>query len=181
MMIKMYSGVLIFLFWVVGAGCNQQPSAVQLFKDHMNRKIDLSGYDFVYGNGRSYSYAEFRINYPFVTVNYIDEDCIACKVKLREWCDNAHKVPTNENLAHLFVFRGRNHQTFIKYSQGEIEFPFYIMPREEFTFVNNNKKINRQIIDAGFLLNKKDRIQIIGDPFISDKLTNLYYSVVKER
>lgn len=179
---KIYSNCLILLFLTVFAtGCKQNSPGIQLIKDHLNKKINLSGYDFVYSGGRVYSYAEFRKLYPFVTVNYVDEDCAVCKVKIREWCDNFEKVPVNENLAHLFVFRGKHHETFIRYSQGDTAFPYFIMPSEEFTYVQNNSKIDRQIIDAGFLLDKNDRIQLIGDPFISEKMTDLYYQVVRKK
>jgi hypothetical protein len=162
------------ILFMVATGCRQEPSVVKLFKDHLGKKVDISGYDVVYGNGRVYTYAEFRAIYPFVTVNYIDEDCGLCKVKVREWCDNVRKVPVHDNLAHLFIFRGKDYETFIRYSQGETEFPYFIMPSEKFTYVDNNRKIDRQIIDAGFLLDKDDKIQIIGDPFLSQKMINLY-------
>jgi len=180
MTVKTYGRFLVVFFLAAFTiACNRYPLTVKLFKDHLGKKVDLSGYDFVYNSKQVYSYAEFRAKYPFVTVNYIDEDCAICKIKVREWCDNAEKIPLHENLAHLFVFRGKNFETFLRYSQGKTEFPFFVMSSEEFTYANNNGSIDRQIIDAGFLIDRDNRIKIIGDPFVSEKMKDLYNRVVR--
>ncbi len=172
---------LFLLLFILSTGCiRRQSPVVKLFAQHIGKTVSLEGYDSVYQKNIAYSFREFRERYPFITVNYVDEDCGVCKVKVREWCDNLDKIPQDENLAHLFVFRGKNHESFLRYSQGDNEFPFFIMPSEEFSYALNNSEIDRQIIDAGFLLDGNNRIRVIGDPFVSKKMSDMYYGVIED-
>ena len=169
-----------FILLLTMGSCVRQSPVVKLFKEHIGKTVSLEGYDSVYHGDTAYSYLEFRERYPFITVNYIDENCDICRVKVREWCDNFDKIPLGDNLAHLFVFRGSDYKTFLRYSQGDIEFPFHIMVSKEFSYAMNNRNIDRQVIDGGFLLDRNNKIKIIGDPFLSEKMTDMYYKIISE-
>lgn len=172
--------IKLFLLFVFVVSCKDVPPVVKLFKAHLNKKVELSGFDRVYSQGRTYMYDQFREQYPFLIVNYIDEECSTCKVKLREWYKKCNQLPQYNNLAYVFVFRGKDYENFVKYTVGEkADYPFFILSSEEFTYVANNPKIDRQIIDGGFLLDSKDCIKAIGSPLMSANMIKLIDKIVK--
>jgi hypothetical protein len=171
-------GKLLFVFAVIAislAGCRERPPIDKLFNKHLVKEVILSGYDSVYVAGQAIAYERFREMYPFLTINYVDENCSACKVKIIDWCNNINKIPESKNLAHLFIYRGNDHGKYLSFS-CEGAFPFFVMPSKDFTYIHNNPKIDRQIIDAGFLIDKNNKIKVIGDPFLSE---NMRYLVAK--
>lgn len=162
------------------AGCKQQSPVVKLFKQHIGKTIVLEGYDSIYKGDEVYDYGSFREKHPFVTINHIDENCGVCKVKVRDWCYNQDKIPQNDNLAHIFIFRGKDYKKYLSLTYDG-EFPFYVMPSEEFTYLKNNAKIDQQVIDGGFLLNKNNKIELIGDPFVSKPMFDLFNSIITSK
>ena len=51
--------------------------------------------------------------------------------------------------------------------------PFFYLSSEDFTYIINNPEIDRQIIDAGFLLDENKCIKVIGSPLESQSLRRL--------
>lgn len=166
---------ILFVGLMIGASCVDAVSpVVKLFKEHLEREISLEGFKKVYKGQDSLSYDDFRKRYPFLYVNYIDEECASCVVKIREWYKNSQSLPVYDKLAYVFVFRGEDYQKFLKHRVGKCPVtPFYFLCSKDFTYVINNKNIDRQIIDGGFLLDEKNRIKVIGSPLKSVPLMDL--------
>lgn len=174
--------ILLCKIFVILVGCKELPPIVQLFKEHLNKEVNLKGYDNVHCLDKTYSYTQFRKQYPYIIVNYVDEECSTCKFKLKQWYKNSDKLLQIDGLGYVFIFRGKNYQNFIKYTIGKnSDYPFFFLSSEEFTYIINNPRIDRQIIDAGFLLDSNNRIQIIGSPLDSPKLGKMINKIVKQK
>lgn len=179
---KYFKLIPLLTLLVIICCCRDVPPIVKLFKEHLNKKVVLAGFDNVYCQDKTYTYNQFRKQFPFVIVNYIDEECTTCKVKLREWYENCDKLPKHDNLAYVFVFRGKDYKKFMKHTLGEIsDYPFFILASNEFTYVANNSLIDRQIIDGGYLLDKNDRIKAIGSPLLSQSMLELIEKMVNDK
>lgn len=146
---------------------NDISPTVKLFKEHLNKCISLNGYNEVIGD-TIFDYTEFRRKYPFLMINYIDEECSVCKFKLKEWYKYANSLPKREQIAYLFIYRGTDINKYLKSVLGDKElYPFYYLCSEEFTYIMNNPHIDRQIIDSGYLINNENQILVIGSPISS--------------
>ena len=170
--------VVLFLMFLLGwvmVGCKGNSSPVaRLFTAHLEKEICLDGFKQVYSEQDTLAYSDFRQRYPFLYVSYIDEECGSCVFKIREWYKYSETLPMYDRLAYVFVFRGEDYGTFLKYRVGKHpSAPFYYLSSEEFTYVINNPEIDRQIIDGGFLLDNKNRIKVIGSPLKSQSLRKL--------
>ena len=160
---------------VIGCSCNNNTSPiVKLFQEHMEKEVYFKGFEEVYSEHDTLSYRDFRQKFPYIYVSYIDEECGSCVFKMREWYKLFGSLPMYNGLAYVFVFRGKDYRTFLKYRVGKhLEVPFYYLSSEEFTYIINNTEIDRQVINGGFLLDAKNRIKVIGSPLEYSSLREL--------
>lgn len=167
--------IILGIGLLIGCSCTDTTSPiVKLFRAHIGKEIKLEGFEEVYGEQDTLSYGSFRRKYPFLYVSYIDEECGSCVFKIREWYKYSESLPMYDKLAYVFVFRGNDYRKFLKYRVGKHpKTPFFYLSSEEFTYIINNPEIDRQIIDAGFLLNENNRIKVIGSPLESQSLRKL--------
>lgn len=152
---------------------------VKLFRNHMGKEISLEGFPIVLSESDTVAYRDFRKKYPYVYINYIDEECGSCVFKIREWYKYYNSLPMYENLAYVFVFRGKDYRKFLKNRIGKYsEAPFYFFSSEDFIYITNNSEIDRQIIDGGFLLDSRNHIRVIGSPLESHPLRKMIEKVL---
>lgn len=173
---------IMFLFIVyVNIQNNNVSPVVKLFKEHLNETISLDGYSHVHSDDSISDYSVFREKYPYLIINYIDEDCSVCKFKLKEWYKYADMLPKNEQLAYVFIYRGENLVNYLKSILGKERelHPFYYLYSDEFTYIVNNPHIDRQIIDSGFLIDKENQIKVIGTPLTSSGVKELINKVIQ--
>lgn len=167
--------IILGIGLAIGCSCKDTTSpVVKLFREHIGKEINLKGFEEVYSEQDTLSYSDFCKRYPFLFVSYIDEECGSCVFKIREWYKHSESLPMYDKLAYVFVFRGKDYRKFLKYRVGKHPIaPFFYLSSEDFTYIINNQEIDRQIIDAGFLLDENKCIKVIGSPLESQSLRRL--------
>lgn len=86
--------IILCIGLAMGCSCKDNASpVVKLFKAHLEKEICLEGFEEVYSEQDTLSYGDFRKHHPFLYVNYIDEECGSCLVKIREWYKRSESLP----------------------------------------------------------------------------------------
>jgi hypothetical protein len=152
--------------------CNQEDFSTKFIKDNLKKKVKIDANTVIYKHN-TYDYDEFRKKYPYITLNYIQEGCDVCYAKAYEWNKKKRLIPQDIHHACLFVFKGNDFNAFIKRAIGNDEFPFFIII-DNFNFLVKNKHIPREIIDNSVLIDSKNRIRVIGEPFNSPEANFSY-------
>lgn len=178
---------LFFIFILIGVigACKENPTQ-KIIRKNVGKKVSMEGLDSVRFLNSILSYNEFRKKYQYVCIIYIDQDCSVCKTKVLEWKmkrDLLKKLP--DNIAYLFLYRGdRPERYFSELSEAyeltkdDLDFHFFFIQDVDFKFVSRNQEIPQMIIDASILIDKNDRIAVIGSPFLNASMMKLYEKVL---
>lgn len=128
------------------------------------------------------SFIEFRQQYDYISVAFFDEECDVCKVNLLEWYKHGNRLPVNNKHAYLMVFRGRDFRKFTKFSihkDTTLNFKASVLIDRFNRYISDNIDIPREIIDRSMLIDKNNKIMLIGEPFATAKMTNLYRELIE--
>lgn len=176
---------LVFIFIGVIGACKED-SIQKIIQKNVGKKVSMEGLDSVRFLNSVISYNEFRKKYEYVCIIYIDQDCGVCKTKVLEWKMKRNllkKLP--DNIAYLFLYRGDRPERYFselseayELTEDDLDFHFFFIQDVNFEFVTHNQKVPQMIIDACILIDKKDRITVIGSPFLNASMMKLYKKVL---
>ena len=136
----------------------------------LNNQIAFEFFDSIsYGKG-SLSFSDFRKQYEFISVVFLQEGCAPCYPKFAEWHRKMESVSHPENYTTLFVINARNYKQFIDGAMGyeQIDDRYYHVIDPENRFLRNNSNIPRWIIDRTLLIDQENRIKLIGAPYATE-------------
>jgi hypothetical protein len=91
-------------------------------------------------------------------------------------------IDTPDNYSVLFVIRGNSYDEFMA-NVLDIEYvedKFYTMMDPEGKFLENNKDIPRWIIDGSVLIDGENKIKMVGAPFATPEMTELFHKICKQ-
>lgn len=106
-----------------------------------------------------------------------NEGCTSCKLKLPSWKQFIREVDSlNLNVSFLFVVSLKNYEE-LEFLQKEnnFEYPFI------YDYQNKMDKLNSfpdDLIFQTFLLNKENKVRLIGNPVFIEKLWPLYKNTI---
>ncbi|MFR3330406.1 MAG: hypothetical protein ACLTSL_09645 [Odoribacter splanchnicus] len=159
-----------------------------MIRKAIGKKVKMQGLDEIQFLDQSMFYQDFRRRYPFVGIIYVDQDCGMCRNTVLEWTKQTALLKTfPDNIAFLFVYRGDKPTMYFKeisdyyyQSEEDVKFHFFIAPDPHFMFVDSNMDIPREIIDMSFLIDENDRILLVGSPFATPQMKELYRKILME-
>jgi len=172
---------IVYLFLFLGIFCcTGENPRLRFLKDNIGKKLNLHPNSVIIKNV-SYDYEQFRTLYPYLVINYIVEGCDVCYAKTFEWNNKKMVLPKDSLLAYLFVFRGKNFDTFIKRAIGDVEFPFFVTQDMNNIFMTKNSHIPDEILHNTMFINSEDKICAIGEPINSEKMRGLYLKIISNK
>ena len=131
-------------------------------------------------------FGEFRDRYPFISLVYLEDGCLPCYPKYIEWQTRMDTLDLHEDFTVLFIIQGKNYERFIEnLNESEPEYEpvndrFHIVMDPDYRFLDNNPDIERWVIDKSLLIDADDKIRLIGHPFSSPRMAELFYSICKQ-
>lgn len=114
-------------------------------------------------------------NSQYKIVVYVDSiGCMSCKLKLNEW--NSFLNYINENSKHkiavMFIFNSLNYQEISNIiTDSKFNYPYYFDNEDKINKINN---FPSEIGLQSFLLNGKNKVQVIGNPIHYPGIKELY-------
>jgi hypothetical protein len=146
---------ILWLCIIMLTGCTYKHS--QTAKE-MSRTIDkpiaIKLFDSISYSTESISFADFRKQFEFISVVFLQEGCAPCYPKFVEWHNKMDSVPVPDNYTTLFIINARDYKQFIKGALGYelINDRFYHVIDPGNRFLRNNSEIPRWIIDRTLLI-----------------------------
>jgi len=112
----------------------------------------------------------------FKLVAYIDSvGCISCKLNLQKWMGFVHEIDSlsSGTIEYLFIFHP-NDKSELKYllKRDKFDIPVFMDNYDKFNKLN---KLPDDDLFHVFLLDKHNRISVIGNPIYNIKLKELYW------
>lgn len=168
------------LCFAILAGCNnQQPQTAREMEKVINTPLNVVLFDSVhYGKG-AVSFTDFRKQYEFISVVFLQDGCAPCYPKFVEWHRKMESVSHPENYTTLFIINARNYKQFIDGAMGfeQIDDRYYHVIDPENRFLRNNSNIPRWIIDRTLLIDQENRIKLIGAPYATEDMTKVFHII----
>ncbi len=181
---KMFLLNMIFLF---GFSCNQLTDEEKMIKETLGKSLEIGMFESVRQGEREIPFGEFRDRYPFISLVYLEDGCSPCYPRFIEWQTRMDTLDLSDDFSVLFIILGRSYESFtnnLLLYNPEYELPkdrFHIVMDPDYRFLENNLDIGRWVIDKSLLINIENKIKLIGPPFASERMAELFYDICNKQ
>lgn len=171
--------VIILLIFI---GCSNINTNQNEIKQNLNRTINLNYFDSVRQNNDLILYSDFRKMYRYISIVYLEDGCNPCYSKFIEWQNKVDSLNKRNDYTVLFVIHGFTYDQFIRKVKQEkdVEDHYYTIIDKDLKYLLNNNDIPRWIIDRSILINDESKIKMIGDPWASPDMTELFHKICEQ-
>jgi hypothetical protein len=136
-------------------------------------------FETVYKGDEEYTWKEFRKKYRSISVVFLQDGCAPCYPKFIEWHRRMENIPVSDDYTVLFVINARHYANFIRNARiyGEVEERYYHVMDPTNRFLMNNSSVPRTVLDRSLLIDRDNRIKMIGEPFFNADMTKVFHIV----
>ncbi len=168
---------------VLFCSCIQLSQEEKIIKETLGKTVNIEMFPTVFFGNKEIPFNEFRSQYPYVSLVYLEDGCNPCYPKYIEWHTRTKDIDLSRKFTVLFIVRGLSSERFIN---NVLEFDpnfglnnnrFYMVMDPFYKFLDNNPDINQWIIDKSFLIDAKNKVKLIGPPFASTRMTELFNTI----
>lgn len=105
--------------------------------------------------------------------------CAPCYPKFIEWHKRMEQLSTPDNYTVQFIINARHYENFLRNANtyGVVDERYFHVMDPDNKFMMANLDVPRAIIDRLILINKDNRIKIVGEPFANADMTKVYHIV----
>lgn len=171
----MLSVLQFFLF-----SCNNEDRVKGEIKNLMNRKILFPmGYESI--PKRDSVIIDSMLNKDIKIVSYVDDlPCTSCGIKMMSiWMSRIDSLNSNaEYILVVNVAENEKAKFFDMMDSVQLSHPIMYYDTDTFGVVNELSEL--LAINKTFLLNKHNRIVLVGEPFKNEKLFDLYKRTIMD-
>ena len=171
--------VLFILTILVFSMCGSMSNEEKEIRACMNTILDLSCYEDVLSRDTIIAFEELRSRYNYLSIVYLENGCRPCYSKYISWIKNMDSLLIENKSSVLFIEQGDSFEGFLSKVNNidSVQNKYYFIEDYDFRFIVRNSKIPRWIIDRCLLIDKYNKIKLIGEPFASPEMENLYKKV----
>ncbi len=159
--------------------CTRLSPVEEDLRDTLDQTLHLEIFETVQQGNNLISFQEFRQQFKYISVVYLQNSCQPCYPKFIEWHHKMDSISTPDDYTVLFIIRGENFGDFMaKVLDLEfIESPYHVIMDNDYKYLDNNKDIPKWIIDSSLLIDAGNKIKLIGAPYTTPQMTDLFYEV----
>lgn len=172
--------LLLFSLLTIYACSNLSPKEKDLGKI-INTKIDISSFNSVQQENEKQLLKEVLKKKEYISLVFLKEDCNSCYFKFIEWIQKIDSVNIPENYTLVFIIQGTNYKRFISkikdIDNGNTKNKYYTIMDPMGSYLKKNSNIPRWIIDASVLINSENKIKMVGAPFATPEMTELFHEI----
>jgi hypothetical protein len=178
--------LLLCISELVIISCSQLSSEEKLIKDSLERKVDLGMFERVHYSDTTMSFEGFRKRYSYLYLVSLQDGCRPCYQEYVQWQNGMKNLSLADNFTILFIIHGKSYDKFISELMiNEPEFDlslesFFIAMDPDQEYIDNNSDIDPRIIERSIMTDDKNKIILIGKPFASKQMTDLFQSLLLE-
>jgi len=174
----------LFLTLILLFSCTRLNPEEKLIKEPLGKTVQIGMFESVRQKDREIPFGEFRKRYPFISLVYLENGCSPCYPKFIEWQTRMDTLDLHEDFTILFVILGSSYERFMdNLYEYEPEYEpacdqYHVVMDPDHRFLDNNPDIERWIIDKSLLIGPENKIKLIGPPFASQRMKEMFYDVV---
>ncbi len=173
---KKYYFIGLSLILVIMA-CKEVSPRKKELKENIGKTINLNSLRTVQQANKTLYFEEFRKNHRYLSVVYLQNSCNPCYPKFIKWQQKLDSLNTPDDYTVLFVIKGDSYGEFMA-NVLDIEYvddKFFTIMDPEGQFLEANKDIPRWIIDGSVLIDGENKIKMVGAPFATPEMTELFH------
>lgn len=164
--------------------CNSLTTEQNLIKKSLGKTIEIGIFERVWHGESEIPLNEFRSKHPFISIVYLEDGCSPCYPRFIDWQKRIDSLDTGVDYEVLYIILGSSYERFLdnlfeyepSYELPNIQ-PYIIMD-PDYRFLDKNIEIDRDILNRSILIGPDNKIKLIGAPFASPQMTDLFYKII---
>lgn len=168
--------VLLLLLFCVACKDYKKEAVKNMVTEHVGTKVNFP--DSLLYRSLSDSIVSLPQK-PIKVVTHINGECISCLNQFIDWMEIGDSLTEAGNVDLVFYIRSIDFESVQGFlSEVNFKYPFFIDPNSDILF-NNNIPLNKSTLHT-FLLDKDNKIVLIGSPLGNPKLADLYKHQIQQ-
>lgn len=173
------------LFVLVLFSCKRLTFEERMIRDTIGMSLDLEFVKEIIHGNEIIAFNNFNSIYPYLSVVYLKNGCSPCYDKFLKWTSFMDTLDIKENYNVLFIYSG---QSYNEFADGFIEHApdFELNDIEYFLAVDSSGNLQSSnpffsdwILNKTMLINSENKVLLIGEPFASEQIFDLYLRVLR--
>lgn len=159
--------------------CSRNPVIIFSEEDVIGEEVSFRMIGEVRKGDYNYTWLDFRIRYPNISLVYLQDGCGPCYHKFVEWHKRMAQIRIADDYTVLFVINSKDFASFASGSLllEEIEPTFYYFIDPMNSFLRSNSGQSENVINRSLLIDKHNRIKMVGEPFANADMTKVFHIV----
>ena len=176
----------LFILLLTIYSCNSLTPEEREIKSTLGKTVETGMFSFVQEGNSFIPYNEFRGMYRHISLVYLEDGCRPCFPRYIEWQTRMDTMDLNHDFTVLFIINGISFESFLANlleSNPEYDLSkdrFHVIMDPEQLFLDANRDISREMLDKSLLIDKENRVRLIGHPFASPEIEELFYRICNE-
>nr|WP_195458329.1 hypothetical protein [Alistipes sp. D31t1_170403_E11] len=171
--------LIIILIWIFFVGCSQRQVRKELELLNMTAIYIPSNMEIVQNGQLSDSLPKKIVNDIKLVIYNTSDGCTPCRVSHLYDFEKLFKIDSQKRFAPIIIFAPESdkyHEVITLLEQQSFEFPVYIDKLNELR--KKNTQIPSDTRFHTFLLDKKNKVVLVGNPIYSDAMWSLFKSTL---
>ena len=178
------------LLWVMYiSSCTNITHKEKELRQILGNSISLEFIEVLHTSDITMSFHDFLQQHDYISIVYLQNGCAPCYPKFMEWQEQIALMEPPPDYTVLFVIQGERYTQFIEevndYARenlgiDSVENNFPVAMDPDFDFLSSNHTIPRWIIDRSVLIDSQNRIRMVGVPWATPEMTELFQRICSE-
>ncbi len=156
-----YLSYIFIILTITCKSCSHPTTAEKDLREILNKPLHLEVFGTVRQGNTLLPFDDFRQQFDFLSVVYLQNGCQPCYPKFIEWINKIDSIGAPDNYSVLFVIQGNSYEDFMTevFNIDLVEEHYYTIMDPEFEFMSLNNNIPRWIIDSSMLIDSENKIK----------------------
>jgi hypothetical protein len=179
---------LLIAFCIYLMSCNttnNSDSTEKSILNTLNKTINLDMFEYAYSKNKSVTMDEIRMQFEFLSLVYLKDGCAPCYPKYVDWHNKMDSIGGSNRHSIIFIIEGGTYSSFEKFQNETLKFKPYVdkyftIIDTNYKFLDGNSEIPLKLIENSLLIDRKNKIKLIGPPYINPEMTKLFFEIIKD-
>jgi hypothetical protein len=179
----MKTGFYFLLIAVLIVACkNTKSPSQQVVKDALGREVGLKAIPSVFIDKKEYDLEKWRNGQNNLWIVYLSTGCRDCYRKFGEWQLKMDSIGMERSNQVLFIINGNDISGFLSIAnETGVKYSRYALALDkDAAFLNENAVISQLVFANGIMIDKRDRVRMVGAPFTTPQMTELYRKICSQ-
>lgn len=178
-------GFLMCYLLAMGS-CVQMPPEEREIYDLNGKKVNLEMFEKVHYKKTEIKLDEIFRKHEFLSLVYLEDGCAPCYPIYVDWHMKLDSMGVMGHYSVLFIIEGSPYSNFNSFLEkarqvGEFEDKFYTVIDPEYRFLTGNSGIPEHLVKRSITIDKKGKIKLVGVPFASPQMAELFLKITKQK